>query len=243
MLGAQEELSDDEFLAMFDTNVFGAMRLTRSVLPVMRAAGRGRLVHVSSVSGLIPSPFMGAYGATKHALEGWSLSLDHEVRPFGIRSVLVRPGFIRTRIAENSVSVDRSLPDYAPVRARFDTVLRKALVDGEDPSCVAETGSRALAARHPRAVYLAGNAARRILAVRAIAPRALFDHGATPFLFTVLLSGHGLVRLARLDRSGLIRPAPVFDIPSQPRCSGSLLLHRGAFDHHARRYVFPQRHQ
>jgi len=70
--------------------------------------------------------------------------------------------------------------------------------------------------------------------------RAGLREGAKPFLFTVLLSGHGLVRLARLDRSGLIRPGPVFDIPSRPRCSGSLWLHLGALDHHARRDVFPQ---
>lgn len=177
MLGAQEELSDDEVLALFDTNVFGAMRLARSVLPAMRAARRGRLVHVSSVSGLIPSPFMGAYGATKQALEGWSQSLDHEVRPFGIRSVTVRPGFMRTRIAENAVSAARALPDYAAARARFDTALQKALAAGEDPSRVAETVSHSIAARHPRLSYSSGVAARRLLAIRAIAPETLFDRG------------------------------------------------------------------
>lgn len=177
MLGAQEELSDHEVLALFETNVFGAMRLSRSVLPVMRAARRGRLVHVSSVSGLIPSPFMGAYGATKHALEGWSLSLDHEVRPFGVRSVTVRPGFMRTRIAENSISAVASLPDYTPARARFDKALRTALAAGEHSSRVAETVCRVLAAKHPRAAYPAGTAARRLLALHSFAPKALFDRG------------------------------------------------------------------
>jgi NAD(P)-dependent dehydrogenase (short-subunit alcohol dehydrogenase family) len=177
MLGAQEELTDDEIRAMFEANVFGAMRLSRAVLPIMRMAGRGRLVHVSSVSGLIPSPFMGAYGATKHALEGWSASLDHEVRPFGIRSVTVRPGFMRTRIAENSVSALCPLPAYRPGRTRFETALLAALVTGEDPVRVALTVSRALAAKHPRSAYPAGTAAGRLLALRALLPAALFDRG------------------------------------------------------------------
>ena len=177
MLGAQEELCDDDVRAMFETNVFGAMRLARSVLPAMRAARRGRLVHVSSVSGLIPSPFMGAYGATKHALEGWSKALDHETRPFGIRSVTIRPGFMRTRIAENARSALHALPAYTPARARFDRALQDALGSGEDPAVVAETVSRVLAAKRHRTGYPAGRAARHLLALHALAPKGVFDRG------------------------------------------------------------------
>jgi NAD(P)-dependent dehydrogenase (short-subunit alcohol dehydrogenase family) len=177
MLGAQEELSDDEVRAMFEVNLFGAMRLARSVLPAMREARRGQLVHVSSVSGLIPSPFMGAYGATKHALEGWSKALDHELRPFGIRSFTVRPGFMRTRIAENAVSAQHALPDYGPARVHFDGALGEAIGSGEDPAVVAETVSHALAARRRRTGYPAGRAARQLLFLHALAPKAVFDHG------------------------------------------------------------------
>lgn len=177
MLGAQEELSDDEVREMFEVNLFGAMRLSRSVLPAMRAARRGQLVHISSVSGMIPSPFMGAYGATKHALEGWSKALDHELRPFGIRSFTVRPGFMRTRIAENAVTAQHPLPDYGPARVQFDDALGEAIGLGEDPSVVAETVSHALEARRHRTGYPAGRAARQLLLLHALAPKALFDRG------------------------------------------------------------------
>ena len=177
MLGAQEELSDDAVRAMFEVNLFGAMRLARSVLPAMRAARRGQLVHVSSVSGLIPSRFMGAYGATKHALEGWSKALDHELRPFGIRSFTVRPGFTRTRIAENAVSAQHALPDYALARVQFARALGDALGSGEAPAVVAATESHALAPQRRRTGYPAGRAARQLRLLHALAPKAVFDRG------------------------------------------------------------------
>ena len=177
MLGAQEELSDDAVRAMFEVNLFGAMRLARSVLPAMRAARRGQLVHVSSVSGLIPSRFMGAYGATKHALEGWSKALDHELRHFGIRSFTVRPGFTRTRIAENAVSAQHALPDYALARVQFDRALGDALGSGEAPAVVAATVSHALAPQRRRTGYPAGRAARHLLLLPALAPKAVIDRG------------------------------------------------------------------
>src|SRR5436190_11915177 len=91
--GAAEESSVEQARALFETNVFGLMRVTRAVLPVMRAQGSGRIINVSSIVGLIPVPFMALYASSKHALEGYSESLDHEVREHGVRVLLVEPGF------------------------------------------------------------------------------------------------------------------------------------------------------
>ena len=95
-VGAAEESTIGQAKDVFDVNVFGVIRMTNAVLPHMRAQGGGRVVNVSSILGLIPAPFMAVYAATKHAIEGYSESVDHEVRQYGVRVVLVEPGYTRT---------------------------------------------------------------------------------------------------------------------------------------------------
>src|SRR5262245_48388810 len=85
LVGAVEETSISQAQALFDTNVIGVLRMVRAVLPGMRRQGTGLIVNISSIVGFIPAPFMGVYASTKHAIEGLSESLDHEVRAFGIR--------------------------------------------------------------------------------------------------------------------------------------------------------------
>lgn len=102
MLGAAEETSIDEAKWMFETNVFGILRTSKAVLPYMRAQRSGRIVNVSSVLGFLPAPYMGLYAAAKHAVEGMSETLDHEVRQFGIRVSLVEPGFTKSNLDANS---------------------------------------------------------------------------------------------------------------------------------------------
>src|SRR3954447_17267957 len=94
--GAAEESSIEQARALFDTNVFGSIRTTRAVLPQMREQGSGRIINVSSVLGFLPAPFGALYSATKHAMEGYSESLDHEVREHGVRVLLVEPAYTRT---------------------------------------------------------------------------------------------------------------------------------------------------
>src|SRR5205085_8673593 len=118
--GAAEESSVEQARALFETNVFGLMRVTRAVLPVMRARGRGRIINVSSVVGLIPVPFMALYASSKHALEGYSQSVDHELREYGVRVLLVEPGFTKTGFDSNLASPDEPMPFYARRRAIVD---------------------------------------------------------------------------------------------------------------------------
>src|SRR3954447_8478295 len=101
--GAAEESSIEQARALFDTNVFGSIRMIRAVLPQMREQGSGRIINVSSVLGFLPAPFGALYAATKHAIEGYSESLDHEVREHGVRVLLVEPAYTRTSFDANSI--------------------------------------------------------------------------------------------------------------------------------------------
>ena len=87
--GALEETSVEEARQLFETNFFGVLRVTNAVLPGMRQTGHGRIVNISSVLGFLPAPYMGIYCASKHALEGYTETLDHEVREFGVRAMLI----------------------------------------------------------------------------------------------------------------------------------------------------------
>ena len=95
-IGAVEESSLAQAQEVFNVNVFGVMRMRKAVLPLMRAQGRGRIINLSSVVGVLPSPYMAAYAASKHGIDGFSESLDHEVREHGVRALLVEPAYTST---------------------------------------------------------------------------------------------------------------------------------------------------
>ncbi|MEO6854044.1 MAG: SDR family NAD(P)-dependent oxidoreductase, partial [Rhodoferax sp.] len=109
LLGGAEESSIGQAQRLFDVNVFGVARVINAVLPIMRAQKGGRIINMSSILGLIPSPFNAFYASTKHAIEGYTESLDHEVRRFGIRVVLVQPGVTRTAFEENLTRADHPM--------------------------------------------------------------------------------------------------------------------------------------
>jgi NAD(P)-dependent dehydrogenase (short-subunit alcohol dehydrogenase family) len=113
--GFFEELPPEDFRAQVETNLFGPVNVTRAVLPVMRAQRRGLVVTISSTAGISGNPFTSAYAAAKFGLEGWMESLMPEVAPFGIRTMLVEPGFFRTDLlTEQSTKYPKpSIEDYA----------------------------------------------------------------------------------------------------------------------------------
>ncbi len=102
--GYFEDISDEAFRAQMETNFFGPLNVTRSVLPVMRAQGAGQIITVSSLAGLIGQEFVVAYAASKFALEGWMESLRFDVAPFGIQTMVVEPGFFRTELLVEGAS-------------------------------------------------------------------------------------------------------------------------------------------
>ena len=113
--GFFEEISPEDFRAQVETNLFGPLNVTRAVLPVMRAQRSGVVVTMSSSAGLIGQEFCTAYAASKFALEGWMESLTPEVAPFGIRTMVVEPGFFRTDLLtpESTSYAQPSIEDYA----------------------------------------------------------------------------------------------------------------------------------
>lgn len=106
LMGAAEETSIAEAQTLFDTNLFGLLRVVKVVLPHMREQRSGRIVNISSVLGFLPAPYMALYSASKHAVEGVSETLDHEVRQFGIRVALVEPSFTKTNLDLNAPQPD-----------------------------------------------------------------------------------------------------------------------------------------
>lgn len=173
--GAAEESSLEQVRALFDTNFLGVVRITNAVLPVMRAQGRGRILNIGSVVGLIPGPFGAYYSASKHAIEGYSESLDHEVRPFGIRVAVIEPWATKTSIEANSPQGDRPVAAYAQMLAGYRTAFDAAMAAGDTAEDVAATIVAAAQDRIPRLRYPSGKAARQTSFVRRFLPRSLFD--------------------------------------------------------------------
>jgi short-subunit dehydrogenase len=157
LIGPLDVLSDADVRKQFDTNVFGLLAMTRAFVPEMRARGAGRIVHVGSMGGKITFPFMGAYNATKYALESLSDAMRLELRPFGISVSLIEPGAINTEF--NGVAVGTmqkyQLENtvYAPIAKRADEVQRRFEKMAATPATVTKVIGKAAFSRWPRARY------------------------------------------------------------------------------------------
>src|SRR5213595_1295107 len=154
--GALEETNIDEARQLFETNFFGVLRVIQAVLPSMRRHGYGRIVNISSMLGVLPGPYRGMYVASKHALEGYTKTLDHEVRTFGIRAALVEPVYTKTKITTNEKTVRAAIPAYAELRQRVTEIIEKEIANGDDPHAVAEVVYEAVTAKSPRLHYPVG---------------------------------------------------------------------------------------
>lgn len=177
LVGALEETSIEEARSLFETNFFGVLRMSQAVLPIFRRQGYGRIVNIGSATGFLPAPYQGIYAASKHAIEGYSESLDHEARQFGIRVSVIEPAFTQTNMAENAHVAAGLLAPYNAERSRVVEAVRKSIANGGDPRKVAEIVAEALTARSPRPVYLAGRDARVVSLLRKFAPSGVFDKG------------------------------------------------------------------
>ena len=175
-VGAGEESSINQAKEVFDINVFGLMRMTNAVLPHMRAQRRGRVVNVASMQGRVPGPFMAVYAATKHAVEGYSESVDHELREHGVRMLLVEPAYTNTSFEASSMAPDSPLPVYAAQREIARDVLATAVHNADDPAVVAKVIVAAATDSKPKLRYPAGPMARRVSLLRRIVPSRTFDH-------------------------------------------------------------------
>src|SRR5213596_3910370 len=144
LMGALEETSVDEARQQFETNLFGVLRVTNAILPGMRQQGDGRIVNISSVLGFLPAPYMGIYAVSKHAVEGYTETLDHEIRRFGVRALLVEPAYTKTKITGHSKSARAALDVYAAERKHMAELAEREVERGDDPRLVAEAVGNAL---------------------------------------------------------------------------------------------------
>ena len=151
--GAAEEFSIAQTQDVFDINVYGIMRMTKAVLPHMRAQRRGRIINVSSLSGFVPSPFMALY----------------------VRILLVEPGPINTPFGPHSVQADTPLPLYESGRRNYEEVLAKNTSSGDDPAVVAKVIVAAATDRNPRLRRTAGSTAASVSALHRVVPARIFD--------------------------------------------------------------------
>lgn len=178
--GAFEEQSDEDVREQFETNVFGLMAVTRAVLPTMRAAGRGRIINVSSVSGRLTFPLLAVYGATKHAVEGFAEGLRWELEPFGVQIVNVEPGMVKTPIyTENQrrgALVGKDGP-YAAMNERVEEIVLGDVEKAAPPDVVGASIARLVTDPSPPFRVVIGSDARALVTLRRILPDRLFSMG------------------------------------------------------------------
>ena len=174
---AAEESSITQAHAIFDTNFMGIVRMTRAVVPHMRRHGGGRIINIGSVLGFLPLPYGALYAATKHAIEGYSESLDHELRTRGIRVSVVQPAYTKTRFDANLVEPDAKLDEYNQIRASLAATLESVMQAADPPDVVADVVLAAARATRPKLRYTAGKLAARLSLLRRFAPAALLDAG------------------------------------------------------------------
>ncbi len=169
LFGALEELSIEEIKAQFETNFFGVVRVTQAVLPTMRNQnGGGTIVNISSVGGQVSVPILSAYNSTKFALEGLSESLSHELGPFGIRVIIIEPGFIKTNIMNSSVLAKSASVENSPYYSftkKIESYFKSMMDNPEssNPEEVAKVILHAVTSDNPQLRFTVGNDASAIV--------------------------------------------------------------------------------
>ena len=169
LTGAFEDIGINEIKALYETNVFGVIRVTQAVLPIMRKQGSGRIINISSGAGKIGYPGGSAYVSSKFALEGLSESMAYEIEQFGIKTVLVEPGFVRTKIGEN-MAISKKTQDpnspYSQMMQMMSSKQERMLENGSDANLVAEVVVEAATAKEPNLRYLAGKDVQQMVAAK-----------------------------------------------------------------------------
>jgi len=174
--GPLEEVSIEQLKAQFETNFFGAVRMVNAILPMMRRQRSGHIINVSSVAGLLPLPFLGPYCASKFALEGYSESLRHELKPLGIHVSLVEPSFYKTKLASNKERTTGQLADYDPHRQRMIASITRIEENSPDPKVVVDTIAQIVESKSPRLRHVLGQL-RLSCVMRGFMPEPMWESG------------------------------------------------------------------
>src|SRR5256714_12658573 len=165
-----EESSIEQARSIFETNFFGIVRMTRAVVPYMRKQGGGRIINIGSVLGFLPMPYGALYAATKHAIEGYSESLDHELRTRGVRVSVIEPAYTKTPFDANFLEPDAKLDEYREVRAAVNKRVKEVMATAEQPGVVAEAVLRAASAARPKLRYTSAGLPNRRRSLHRVTP-------------------------------------------------------------------------
>jgi NAD(P)-dependent dehydrogenase (short-subunit alcohol dehydrogenase family) len=169
LTGALEDIGIDEIKAQYETNLYGVIRVTQAVLPIMRKQGSGRIINISSGAGRFGFPGGSAYVSSKFALEGLSESMAYELEQFGIKTVLIEPGFVRTNFGDNMVIAQKAQDPnspYSQMMQMMSSIRGKMLENASDADLVAEVVVEAATAKEPNLRYLAGKDVQQMVAAK-----------------------------------------------------------------------------
>jgi NAD(P)-dependent dehydrogenase (short-subunit alcohol dehydrogenase family) len=167
--GALEDLLIDEIKLQFDTNFFGLIRATQAVLPIMRNHGSGIIVNISSGLGRFGIATSSAYASSKFAVEGLTESISYELEPFGIKTILVEPGIIKTNFIKAAVLAQKSKDPNSPYfqfMNNMDEGMKKLIENSESPEYVARVVLDAINDSNPKLRYLAGKDVEQIMEIK-----------------------------------------------------------------------------
>ncbi len=175
--GALEETSLDEAERQFDTNFFGVMRMVKEVLPFMRQQNQGQIINISSLAGLVGIPFLGIYSAAKFALEGYSETLRHEIKPFNIHVSMVEPGFLKTPMMNTRQLAANPVREYDLWRKRALAAFHEFEEKAPGPELVADIVLKIIESRAPRLRYILGQQAIVVSNLRRFLPETILERG------------------------------------------------------------------
>jgi NAD(P)-dependent dehydrogenase (short-subunit alcohol dehydrogenase family) len=166
LTGAFEDLSLDEIKSQYETNVFGLIRTTQAVIPIMRKQRSGTIINISSGAGRFGFPSGSAYVSSKFAVEGLSEAISFELEPFGIRVIIIEPGVVKTNFLNSTILAEKSKDpssDYAPLIKYVRSVISEMAKNGSDPKYVADIILNAVTTDKPKLRYLAGNDVKQLV--------------------------------------------------------------------------------
>ncbi len=177
LTGGAEETSIAEAKAQFETDFFGAVRVTKAVLPTMRKQGAGQIINISSMAAILPVPFEGYYAAAKAALLAWSEALRHEVKSFGIKVSVIEPGFFKTNLGPSRKIAKSRIRDYDGLRERATATLDDDFENGADPRILGEKVLRIITSKNPKLEYAVGRE-KRYKTLKHLLPQSIIENSA-----------------------------------------------------------------
>ncbi|MFA5864496.1 MAG: SDR family NAD(P)-dependent oxidoreductase [Phycisphaerae bacterium] len=179
--GLAEEVTLEQAKSIFETNFFGCTRMINAVLPIMRKQNQGRIINISSLAGLVATPGHAHYSATKFALEGYTESLNYELKTFNIQCALIEPGFFKTDLNKNMVQAAQTIPDYSFLRSILIDIFEKGVRTGQDPAKVANLILKVIESNAPKLRYSIGPGAPWVQILKCLLPQKLFIRGVRKF--------------------------------------------------------------